>query len=203
MSLPTRTALGMCLCLAGVVAQANAGGSEAARIRAERAAAQSQFETQQRECAARFAVNACVDEARKQRRDSLAALKRRQMALDEAERQQRSAKRQADLRAKLEAQAARRRDGEAAPVVSTRKPREAKRAATTAAAAAPTRLPAPAGLASSDPAEREQRSLNQKRKLEAAQQHREAVKKRNAERIAKGKPAAAPLPVPSAASIPR
>ncbi len=198
-----RCVLGLLSCLPGLAAHAGEADADAARIRAERVAAQSQFDSQQRECATRFAVNACMDAARKQRRDALAALKRRQIALDEAERQRRAAQRQADLRARLEAQSSRRREGEAAPVVSMRKPRDARQAA----GPAPSRPSLPASSGSREQADREQRRLNQQHKLQAAQAHREAVEKRNAERATdratKRKPAAAPLPVPGAASIPR
>ena len=64
-----------------------------ARVAAEQAAAQSRFESRQRECMTRFAVYACLDEARAERRTVLDRLRHEQHALDQADREQRAAKR--------------------------------------------------------------------------------------------------------------
>ena len=63
-----------------------------ARVAAEQAAAQLRFESRQRECMTRFAVYACLDEARAERRTVLDRLRYEQHALDQADREQRAAR---------------------------------------------------------------------------------------------------------------
>lgn len=69
---------------------------ERARIRAERAAAEERFTTEEKACRARFAVVDCMDQARRGRNATLAHLRRQEMVLDEQGRRRRAADRQRD-----------------------------------------------------------------------------------------------------------
>lgn len=64
---------------------------ERARIRQEREAAERRFAERERACQLRFAVNDCVHEARQQRRDVLADLRRQDILLNDAERKRKAA----------------------------------------------------------------------------------------------------------------
>ena len=64
---------------------------ERARIRQEREAAERRFAEREKACQLRFAVNDCVHEARQQRRDVLADLRRQDILLNDAERKRKAA----------------------------------------------------------------------------------------------------------------
>ena len=98
--------LWVCGLLACVPAQAD-DRQERARIARERDEATLRFQQRQRECEQRFAVTACVDEARAEHRQALLRLRGQESVLDEAERKQRAAQRMAAIRAKGSAEAAR------------------------------------------------------------------------------------------------
>ena len=72
---------------------ATAADSERSRITAERKAMAAQFAAEEKACAERFAVTACVDDVRVRRREALAPLRERELKLDEADRQQRAQER--------------------------------------------------------------------------------------------------------------
>jgi colicin import membrane protein len=78
-----------------------------ASVAAERRAAAERLSQQERECQSRFVVTACVDEARAQHRQTLAALRDREWQLDQAERQERANQKRQELQRKQEAVAAR------------------------------------------------------------------------------------------------
>jgi hypothetical protein len=99
--------------------------AERERIGAARAEAEARFEQRESACRARFAVNACLEEARRERRASLMHLRQLEVVLDEAERRRRAAQRRQDIDAKT---AERDRDDAAA--------REHRRAAARAASVA-------------------------------------------------------------------
>ncbi len=67
------------------------------RIAAQRAEVQARYEEEAQRCRQRFAVNDCLDAARRQRRQALAVLQEQQFALDEAERARRAADREAAI----------------------------------------------------------------------------------------------------------
>lgn len=163
------------------------------RIAAERAAAVKRFTEQERACNERFVVTSCVEAARKEQRMTLERLHRAELVLDEAERREAAARRRQELQQRAAAQDAR---------VGT--PEPAERRESTRAEPAPN-PPARPPRSASSPAE--QRAIEQRHEAEfeararAAQAHREAVERRNAQRAAAGK-VAAPLPVPSGASAP-
>lgn len=189
------------LCGVSLGARADA---EHERIAAERAAANTKLAEQQRECATRFLVAPCLEDARTENRATLARLRQRELQLDEAKRRATAEARRKAIAEKAEAQQARASD--AAPEPPRVRVRRAPQAA-----------PLPAGRASDSVAPRlpggaepgaDRAALEQRnqQKFEARQRetraHREAVERRNAQRAAKGK-VAAPLPVPEGASAPR
>jgi colicin import membrane protein len=202
--------------LSGGRVQANDGdpARERQRIEAERAVAAARFSEQQRICEGRFAVTTCVDEAKRQRRETLARLRREQNALDDRERHGRAAERLEEIRKRREEQAA--RDAELrparSPVVAPRASSSRARAAAQPASMAASRArPVPSaehrlphlgriGSERSPAEEARSRAAFDAAQREAAA-HRAEVEARNARRAAEHKPAA-PLPVPPGASAP-
>ena len=186
-------ALGLAVIQLALLAPAQADeATERARISRERAEAQARFEQRQRECAQRFAVTPCVEEARAEHRQALLQLRRQEGVLDEAQRKQRAAARLAAIeekrRAERERAARPRAERQPAPL-QLRPPRQ------------PAVSPAlPASSPASDPGAlaREQRN---RARFEArqrdAQLHRAEAERRSAERASKGK-AGSPLPDPAA-----
>jgi hypothetical protein len=205
------------LLLAGALAvalparAAGADDAERHRIAEERAAIEARYAARQRECQDRFVVTSCVDDAKAERRHGLDELRARQLKLDEEQRRGRTAERSAELAAKA-ADDARREKSAPAP----REPRPLEpRHETPARPAASTpagrhdRPVASHGLAKKPgPSESaEQRRENEERhrasfemRQQQAIEHRQEVLDKAAEREKKGKPPAAPLPVP--ASVP-
>jgi hypothetical protein len=174
-------------------APAPSASQERHRIAAERQQADQRFQAARRECETRFAVSSCVEQARSERRRTLEQLSARQAALDDAQRRQRAAERmqaiseqarQADERAAAPA---------ASAVVRARRAPPAPRPA----ASAPVE-PHPQVT----PREAAQRRDARGQREQEAEQHRDAVLRRNAERDAR-KPPSAPLPVPSASAASR
>ncbi len=187
------SALGLAVMSLALLAPAQADeAAERSRIARERAEAQARFEQRQRECAQRFAVTPCVEEARAEHRQALLQLRRQEGVLDEAQRKQRAAARLAAIeekrRAEQERAARPRAEREPAPLQLKPPPR------------APAVAARPASTPASDPgaAAREQRN---RARFEArqrdAQAHREEAERRSAERESKGK-ASTPLPDPAA-----
>lgn len=68
-----------------------APGGERERIGAERARAQARYASEEAACYKKFAVNDCLNAAKAQHREVLADLRRREIALNDAERKQRGA----------------------------------------------------------------------------------------------------------------
>jgi hypothetical protein len=206
--------LALALGCAGLAAFAQGDASERERIARERAAAQARFVLKDRECQARFAVTACVDEAKRERRSTLTELRSRSATLDEADRKQRAERRrqaiqenlardEAEQRALLREQARGPREPRIVPIA---RPRPAAREGGKAARAVTPRASEPrqpaASSAAADAARRAQEDLNRARfnaRRSAAQEHREEVEQRNAQRAAQNK-AAVPLPVPGASA---
>jgi len=83
--------------LAAVPVQAAEDHAERDRIKAERAALDARFTEQERACRARFAVTDCVQRAQRERNAALAALRRQERVLNDAERKRRAADRQQEL----------------------------------------------------------------------------------------------------------
>jgi len=188
------------LCTAGLLVAAHgmarAEQADAAverdRIAAERSAAQALFAQRERDCQQRFAVTACVNDARAQQRETLGQLRRQQGLLDEAQRRQRAAERMAAIREKVSSEEERARQPPAPrrdPLMRAGAPR----------AGVPRAAAAPASAASEVRAADEARSqVRFEARQRDAQAHREAAEKRSAERAASGKKPVAPLPPASA-----
>jgi len=181
--------------------------AERDRIKAERNQAEAAYLTRERECRQRFVVTPCVDQARRDRRQSLERLRQQQEMLDEGQRKQRAAQRIDEIRTKVSGEDAKLRDA-----ASRDRHKEAERAelratslpsqGTSSASAASgvdggTSHPSPASHSAS--LEHKHLADYEKRQREA-KAHKEAVERRNADRAATGKPPAKGLPVPDAAS---
>lgn len=215
------------LALGVLPAAAADDAAERQRIAAERRAVEAVYEAARADCARRFAVTACLDAAREQRRAALAPLRERELQLDAAVRAQRAEQRLQAIERKQQELAAQQRADEA----------RAAAAAAAAAARAPAATPAPviarieapasapqpaAPAAAAEVAAREraaERARERQAEREAAQaearrraalarereaqarQAQERVEQRQAEREARGRNPA-PLPVPPAASGP-
>jgi colicin import membrane protein len=110
-----RSCLAAALLTAGLLPMASAqdvdpGGRERQRIDAERAAAARRYDERLHACEGRFALTACVDEAKRERRDTLTRLKHEQNRLDDARRKARAAERTETLRQRAAAEAQRTRE---------------------------------------------------------------------------------------------
>jgi hypothetical protein len=210
-------AISLSVVFAGGAAAAGADEAERARLGAERSAIEARFAERERECRDRFVVMSCIEDARRERRQKLDALRVRQLQLDEARRRQRTADRQAELAEKA-ADDARREQERAARAASAPAARGASRgletpheprgedAADRAASPRPARerpVPKAGGPKKPEPREsaaarreREERSRTDyaARQREAAEHRREVLDKA-AERL-KNRAPAAPLPVP-------
>lgn len=203
-----------CLWLGGAAAHAqnlSDPRGERERIARERAAVEARFIERQAACQSRFAVTDCVNDAKSERRDGLAPLRRQAIALDDAQRKQRAAQRQENVRKKLSDARAPEREvvvrgaaaaaSQPAAVASgesaSAPPREIKQKA--APTPSPARTPKAAPSAADRRAAEAQAQARLKERKQAAQAHREAVERRNAERALSGK-RVDPLPLPASAA---
>ncbi len=196
--LKTALACAATLCLGSAAATTSTptpapDAAERQRISSERQAVEARFEAAQRDCAGRFLVNDCLDNARQARRMALEPLQRQQHLLDDARRRARAAERLQAIQAR---DAAPRSGASAAPAASVPSPN----AAAAAPASAPVRraVRSPANVAAADTQARQRQARAQQRAL-AAEARQQAVQARNARRDAK-KQAAAGLPVPGASA---
>ena len=178
-------------CVCGVVLAADAQ-AERERIRTERAQAEQRFAEAERDCNTRFVVTSCVEAARAQRRDALNRLRNEELVLDQAERRQRAAERAAAIHDKQAHDEAPRAVPRAAPPPASAPPSQLHlRSPGAKAARTEPRL--------SPEAEARNRAAYESR-LREAQEHREAIERRNAERQAKAKKPALALPLPPTAA---
>jgi colicin import membrane protein len=162
--------------------------AERERIAKQRQVAEAQYAQREAECKRRFVVTSCIDQARADRRQSLDNLHQQEIALDEVERQQRSAEHR------------RRREAKAweeinKPAPEPRLPREPK-------AREPKPLLPPSGAASRPaPVDRSADEQQARERFEArqreAQAHKAEIEERNRKKAAARKPA---LPMPAASS---
>jgi hypothetical protein len=195
-------------CVVGLSAGARAqpGDGERGRIERERAAVEMAFAAQDRACQERFAVTACVEDARRTRRSALAELRRQATALDETQRRQRAERRRQLIQDNLAREAADRREttqrparelpavvGERSPPAE-REPRAVRPVLpkTPAARSAAVTAPAPANNRAAQ--ETRHRARFEARQRDA-RMHQDEVRQRN-EAAAERRPPAAPLPVP-------
>jgi hypothetical protein len=171
--------------------------AERARLAAERQALIDGFAQEELACQQRFFVNDCVEDVRRRRREALAPLRARELELDDVERQQRAAERRAAIEAKQREHAARPAPA-SAPELSPR-PRPAADSASALPASAALASPQSSAEAQVRAAQAAERARASQRRREEAEAVLERVRRRVAEREASGQ-AAAPLPVPEAAS---
>jgi hypothetical protein len=178
------------LLLAAFAHAVDGAAGERARIAAERAATETTLAQRERECSTRFVVTACVEEARGEYRAALASLRRQQALLDETERRQRAGERLGRLATKADA---------AGPPAPRARAARAVRPAVPADGAAS--MPAQPSRADDTRTQEAARAAAFAARTQAAQEHRAAVERRNAEREKKGKKAR-PLPVPASGVAP-
>lgn len=192
--------MALSLCATSPFAQQSAGGApelptlpdiagQRNRIQAERTREEARYQTEAAACYARFAVTDCLRGLRVHRREVLETLRRQEILLNDAERQQKGIEQIERIKKKTSEQqqeeaAARRLDARAA-----QKEREDK-AAQKAADAMRNNSVSPAASATEKAEEpvrsTEDRTKNQQQfqnKLKAAQEHRASLKKSNAEKM--------------------
>ena len=192
----------LCFVLACASSAGTWADAEHDRIAAERAAANAQLAAQERECATRFIVAACVEDARTEHRATLARLRQQQLQIDESRRREAASARRKAIAERVEAQQAR------ASEAPTEAPRvRVRRAPEPAPVTRPpeTALPRPnvGGAFGADRATIEQRNEAKfEARARAALARREEVERRSAQREVQGK-TAAPLPTASGASAVR
>ena len=159
-----------------------------ARIESERGEAEARFGQALLACAGSFALTACQDSARAERRHTIERLNAERAMLDEQLRRERAQARRQDIDQHLAERAATAASTASAPERSPRK-------ATLPASRPPAPAVAPAAAAA---AAREAEALARWRERQQRYEaHLAEVRRRNAELEAR-KPAAAALPVPAA-----
>lgn len=183
--------------------------AELARIAREREQVQARFAERERDCRQRFVVTPCIEDARRERRAGLERLRRQEEVIDEAQRKQRAAERIDEIRAKVSAEEAKRRETVVRERRKDKERREAAERSSSAASSASASASASAESAPAAPAEKPTDTAERARKIaeyerrqEEARIHREEVERRNAQRAAEGRKPAAPLPLPQPASRP-
>lgn len=167
---------------------------ERTRISRERAEATMRFQQRQRECEQRFAVTACVDEARADHRQALLRLRGQESVLDEAERKRRAAQRMAAIREKVSAEAARDaapRPARPAPAMKVSAPRQKP------ASPSPARVAASAASVPDRSAEEARSRERFEKRQREAKAHRDEAARRQSERTKPGKRPVEPLPDPA------
>jgi hypothetical protein len=172
--------------------------AEQTRVRNERAAAQARQAEEEAVCRKSFAVTDCLDRTRRRWQPVLADLRRQEVALNDAERKQRSADQQRKIEEKNSPQAQEDAAQRRVQALADHEERQSR-------AAGKASGPAPAGKPrdSQDAGERkgpdltpDQATANAQahaRRLEEAQARKERLRQRQAKR---SKPAASALPVP-------
>ena len=201
---PARLAGGMLL--AGCCGLASAGGAEydAGRRESARAAIEARYREAVQACQSRFAVNACLQEAKAARQQALRPLQDQALAESLAQREQRASESRLRLQQKAQEQAHLEAQKNSAALMA---PPSRSRAVEPAPAAEPASRPARPlpdvqQQRTEDEAAAAQRAREQRSRLQKAEQHRQQVLKRLQERT-QHKPLAAPLPPASGASPPR
>lgn len=184
----------MLLWTAQAAAQSNT--DERASIVLERQRLNDRFALEERACANRFAVTACIDDVRARRRAELAPLRERELRLDQADRAQRAQARRSAVAQKQAAAASRPAAPPSPPQLRLREPMPAASGALSRGQ----RLPDTGNERAAAAAARARESEQRRQDIEAAQRR---VQQREAERQASGKNSA-PLPLPElAASTPK
>lgn len=176
--------------LLGLPVTAVAAESERSRITDERKAMAAQFAAEERACAHRFAVTACMDDVRARRRKALAPLRERELKLDDADRQQRALERRNAI-ARRQADVAQRAPAPPESETRVRQP--------LLGASAPARTPRAADDAAARALAAERRAQDLRQRQAEAKATQERISQRQAEREAQGTKSR-PLPAASAAA---
>jgi colicin import membrane protein len=192
-----RTILALALVLLAPQAL-EAAESERARIAAERKAMADLYAAEEKACASRFAVTACVDDVRARRRESLAPLRAQELTLEEAQRQQRALQRRQAIAARQAEVASR----PPAPPLTETRVRQPTLPSSSAARAPRAHGDAHLRATELRATEAERRAGEARIRQDEAKAVQQRVERRLAEREAQGKKSM-PLPVPGAASAPR
>ena len=210
--------LALCALPVAFALPGTADDAERARIAHERAEIEARYAERERACRERFVVTSCVEDAKRDRRRGLDALRARQLELDEARRRARTAARRAELATKAAEDA--RRDQERAARAASAPPRspprplerrherateggphESRDRPRSAADRLGIRPTERASDAERRAREEQSRAAYEARQRQAAEHRQEAMEKLK-KRLEK-RPAAAPLPVPGASAPPR
>lgn len=128
--LPRHGLLALAL-LASVAAHAEQVPNEAAerdRLHSEHAAADKRLAEAQKACRAKFAVNDCLDKARREYNATVGELKRQERVLDDAERKQRAAARQKEIDERHSAEHEQQEAAKRAKALADQQEREARAA---------------------------------------------------------------------------
>ena len=181
--------------------------AERQRIAGEKAEVEKAYAAREAECRRRFIVTSCLDAARRDRREAVERLRQQEVVLDEAQRKLRAAQRIEEIRSKVSADEAKRREAEAR--VQAREAQRQEQAARVEAAASAASAPSAAAAASAPvrartpptkrPVDAGKAAQAYEQRQQQAQEHRAAVERRNAERAGKNKPSR-PLPAPASGS---
>lgn len=192
----------------------DAGIGERAEIESQRRTAEELYRAREKECRDRFVVTSCVDDAQRQRRATLEALRARQLKLDETRRRARAAERRAEIAEKL-AEDAKRAQAETTrasrPEAEPRQPRQAREPREPRLPRQPREAPLsgasdgkPRPRSADDPAERRTREERSRAQFEVRQrkaaERRASSIERSIKRMHEGE-SATPLPVPAASAI--
>lgn len=162
----------------------------------ERRQIEQRYQQAARDCGDRFLVTPCQNAAKAERRQALAAVRAKELQLDDAERARRAELRRAAIQEKQQLAAERAASG---PVIRTRAPRPPLMASAPAASPTPATEPKPIDGGASAAAQRAQQSAARQREI---QQRQAAIAERQKEQQERAKPhpkAAAPLPAPASA----
>ena len=174
-----------------------------ARIARERAQADSNFRQSEQACLKRFVVTPCIEQAQRARRGALSDLKRQEVLLDEELRKQRAA----DRLRKIQARPAHAQNIEITPEPSrVVTPTDIAASAQAAPSIAEDRSGSTGSVSDEQKAAEAERAAQAVRRVQAqrekeiAHQTRKAkIERRLDEKAKSSKPAAAGLPVPTAA----
>jgi hypothetical protein len=171
---------------------AHAEPDERARLAQERRALDVRFANEERACAERFRVTACVEDVRLRRREALAPVRERELKLDEAERLSRATQRRKAVAAKQAAAAS-------SPASAAPPPPAPQLRVRPAPAASPPSAGRPSVGGTERAAQAEQRVQQAQQRREQALAAQQRIQQRLAERDASAHKSA-PLPPPAAAA---
>ena len=177
---------------------------ERARIASERSQAEMRFATEEKSCYGTFAVNSCVEDARKRRRGTLAGLRALELSLNDAERKRETTQRLKKLEDRASPEKQAQAAAERAKAVADQQLRETRTAEENAARSAKAnrsadpahergardtrhqpRVKTPPQQKAVDTADNQRRH---RQRTEEAAAHRAQVEKRMAERTKRSSP---------------